>query len=85
VTTTQTVRIEPDGIYDDRLLYAALAVSVAALARARRQGKLRYTRQGKRILYLGEWVLSWLKADAHRIGSDGAPAATLVPRAEEEL
>jgi hypothetical protein len=59
-----SITISPTGIYDDVSLYAALEVSAATLARARRQGTLRYSRQGRRILYLGEWVLAWLRAAA---------------------
>jgi hypothetical protein len=62
-TTTPAIRIDPDGLYDDDLLYAALELSAATLARARRAGRLRYTRQGRRILYLGRWVMGWLTAD----------------------
>jgi hypothetical protein len=61
---TDTVRIDPDAIYDDNLLFAVLGVSSNALARARRDGKLRFTRQGRRILHLGQWVLDWLTADS---------------------
>lgn len=63
---TDTIRLEPHSIYDDALLSAALTVSAATLARARRDGRLRYTRQGRRILYLGQWVLDWLQADARQ-------------------
>jgi hypothetical protein len=58
------IHIDPDGIYDDVLLYAALETSANTLARARREGRLRYSRQGKRIFYRGSWVLAWLEADA---------------------
>jgi hypothetical protein len=68
--TTTVIRIEPDGVYDDALLYGALEVSAATLARARRTGKLRYSQQGRRILYLGRWVLDWLQADG---ASRGVP------------
>jgi hypothetical protein len=63
---TCTIRIDPEGIYDDALLYEALGVSAATLARARCEGRLRYTRQGRQTLYLGDWVLAWLKADARQ-------------------
>jgi hypothetical protein len=64
--TADSIRIDPTGIYDDALLYAALEISAATLARARRDGRLRYTRQGRRVLYLGQWVLDWLQADARQ-------------------
>jgi hypothetical protein len=64
--SVSAIQIDPTGIYDDVLLYGALEVSTSTLAKARREGRLRYTRQGKRILYLGSWVLAWLEADARQ-------------------
>jgi hypothetical protein len=61
---TGGVQIDPTALYDDGALYCALGLSSAVLARARRSGRLRHTRQGRRVLYLGEWVLSWLRAAA---------------------
>jgi hypothetical protein len=58
-----SVHIDPSNIYDDDALYSALGVSVAVLARARRAGQLRFARKGKRILYLGQWVLDWIRTD----------------------
>jgi hypothetical protein len=58
------ISIDPAGIYDDALLCELLGVSAQALAQARRSGDLRHTRKGQRILYVGDWVLDWLKADA---------------------
>ena len=58
------IQIYPDAIYDDSRLHSALEVGAATLARARRDGRLRYSRQGKRILYLGTWVIDWLKVEA---------------------
>lgn len=63
--------IAPDGIYDDGALYLALGLTPATLARARRSGELRFMRKGKRTLYLGQWVLDWIKADG-RQGVDHA-------------
>jgi hypothetical protein len=60
------IQIDPNGIYDDTRLYGVLEVSASTLAKARRGGRLRYCRQGKRILYLGSWVLAWLEADARQ-------------------
>lgn len=61
-----TVVLEPDGFYDDGSLYLALGLTPATLARARRSGQLRFTRKGKRTLYLGQWVLDWIKADSRQ-------------------
>lgn len=62
--TASSIRIDPEAIFDDAAVYALLDVSAATLNRARRLNKLRYTRQGRRILYLGRWLLDWLEADA---------------------
>lgn len=60
----QQVSIAPDAIYDDGALYLALGLTPATLAQARRSGGLRFTRKGNRTLYLGQWVLDWIKADS---------------------
>ena len=56
--------IEPEAIYDDNGVYAILAISSETLSQARSAGELRFVRKGKRILYFGEWIISWLKADS---------------------
>jgi hypothetical protein len=61
---TSAVPIDPQAVYDDGALHFLLGLSSAALARARRAGELRFTRKGKRTLYLGQWVLDWINADA---------------------
>jgi hypothetical protein len=63
MTTASVPTIHPDGIYDDLLLGSILDISSQTLSTARRAGELRYTRKGKRVLYLGRWVLDWLTAD----------------------
>jgi hypothetical protein len=77
-----SVSIQPDAFYDERL-FQALEVSAATLARARREGCLRYTRKGKRTLYQGQWVLDWLGADTgHRgsgQGNSARPGPSSVP------
>jgi hypothetical protein len=60
----EPVLIEPKGLYDDGALRQARGLTDAALANARRAGMLRYTRQGKRTLYLGKWILAWLESQA---------------------
>jgi len=61
---TQALKIDPTGIYDDDLLFGVLGVSGSVLANARREGSLRFVRKGRRVLYLGEWILAWLEAES---------------------
>ena len=60
----EPVLIEPEALYDDGALRAALGLTPASLANARRAGQLRFARQGKRTLYKGKWVLAWLEFQA---------------------
>ena len=57
----EPISIQPDAVYDDGSLHLALGLTPSTLANARRAGELRFTRQGKRTLYLGQWVLEWLR------------------------
>ncbi len=56
--------IDPKAVYDDSALSVALGVSPESLARARQTGELRHTRKGRRILYLGQWILEWIERGA---------------------
>jgi hypothetical protein len=67
----ESIRIDPEAIYDDLALYQTLGISAQTLARARRFRELRYTRKGQRILYVGTWVMDWLKSDAERTANNG--------------
>jgi hypothetical protein len=58
---SDTITIHPTGIYTSDDLCAMLDVSPQTLADARRSGALRSTRKGRRVIYLGEWVLDWLR------------------------
>jgi hypothetical protein len=60
----EPVRIEPEALYDDGSLRQALGLTSATLTAARRAGSLRFTRQGKRTLYKGAWILAWLEIAA---------------------
>lgn len=64
-------RIEPDAIYDDNAIRSTLGLSGGAIDRARREGRLRHTRAGGRILYLGRWILDWLTADGTTVAKEG--------------
>jgi len=69
------IQIEPDGVYDDDRVYLAWEVSAQTLARARREGRLRFSRQGRRILYLGRWLLEWLQAASTQTAAEEASHA----------
>jgi hypothetical protein len=69
----EPVMIEPEALYDDGALRQALGLTPAALAAARRAGRLRFCRQGKRTLYRGSWILSWLESEASPAIADEAP------------
>jgi len=60
----EPILIEPEALYDDGALRQALGLTCATLAAARRLGRLRYSRQGKRTFYKGAWVLAWLETEA---------------------
>ncbi len=65
------IPIDPDAIYDDGAVVLALDVPSATLSRARREGRLRYSRKGKRTFYLGRWLLEWLTADSTPASTEG--------------
>ena len=60
------VLILPDAVYDDGMVYLALGISPAALATARKSGALQFKRCGRRTIYLGSWLLEWLRGDSVR-------------------
>jgi hypothetical protein len=59
-------RIDPDALYDDAALHIEIGLTPATLSRARRERRLRYTRQGTRTLYLGQWLLDWLRREGEQ-------------------
>jgi hypothetical protein len=67
----ETVTINPLSVYTGDQLSSMLDVSEATLAEARRSGALRATRKGRRVLYLGEWVLDWLRLSESDAASGG--------------
>lgn len=75
---TRPLVIEPTAVYTDGDLVLGLNLTHATLARARRDGGLRYTRKGKRVLYLGRWLLAWLERAEDRnsrtVQNDSPPA-----------
>jgi hypothetical protein len=61
---TEPVTLNPLGVYSGRELGRILDAGPATLAAARRFGALRAVKKGRRVVYLGEWVLAWLNAEA---------------------
>jgi hypothetical protein len=68
--------LQPNAVYDDGALASSLGLTPTTLARARQSGQLQFTRQGKRTLYLGRWVLAWLEGQGcvMSLGSGGREA-----------
>ena len=64
---SRPARIVPDAIYHDGDARLLLGLTSPTMARARREGHLRYTRQGHAILYRGQWLLDWLESTAAQI------------------
>ena len=58
-----TATIHPNGVYGTDDLCAMPDASPQTVAEARRLGALRWTRVGRRVVYLGEWVLAWLRSE----------------------
>lgn len=54
-------RIDPEAIYHNGDVGLLLGLTFATLLRARREGKLRFSRQGNSILYRGQWLLDWIE------------------------
>jgi hypothetical protein len=57
-------QIDPHAVYDDGAIVIVLDIPSTTLARARHDGTLQYVRKGRRILYLGKWILDWLEKGA---------------------
>lgn len=62
-------RFEREAIYDDTRARHVLGLAKTTLAQAREDGSLRYRRSGNRIVYLGEWLLEWMRS-ASEAGRD---------------
>ena len=67
----ETITIHRTGIYTTDHLCKMLDVSQQNLAAARRSGALRAARKGRRIIYLGEWVLGWLQEGPETVKDGG--------------
>lgn len=58
----ESLEIRPTAVYDDGAITLTLGISAECLAIARRSGSLRFTRKGRRVLYLGQWLIDWLES-----------------------
>jgi hypothetical protein len=61
-----TLSIDPDTVYSEGAVSLALDLPLSTLLRERREGRLRYTRKGNRVLILGRWLLTWLEHEDGR-------------------
>ena len=60
---TEPFQINPQAVYDDGTMRLALGLTESTTTRARRDGKLKYSRKGNRVLYLGQWIIDWIASD----------------------
>src|SRR5438552_875707 len=58
------VQIDATRFYDSTI-FDALEIGQGTIRRAQREGALRFVRKGQRPIYLGQWILDWLNADAN--------------------
>ena len=77
------LNIEPNGVYDDGALVLSLGLTHATLARARRDGHLRFSRKGKRVLYLGQWIIEWLRDERTETRESSPDIRSGRPRKQE--
>lgn len=70
-----SLMVNRDGIYDLGTVCLALDIRQSTLNRARREGRLKYAREGNRIFFLGKWLIEWLEKDCCR-NNDSARVST---------
>jgi len=58
-----TLSLDGNTIYDEGAVSLALDIPLSTLDRARREGRLRFTRKGRRIFFRGQWLLDWFEAE----------------------
>ncbi len=68
---SEPITILSDAFYDDWSLSEALELPLGTIVAARRAGDLRFTRKGKRTLYKGSWVVSWLDSSSSQTAESG--------------
>jgi hypothetical protein len=55
--------IDRDTICDEGAISLAPDIPLNTLDRARPEGRLRFTRKGRRVFFRGQWLLDWFEAD----------------------
>lgn len=63
---TDPVKIDPDAIYGDGQIRLLLGLTSSTIAKARRDGSLRYSRKGRQLYYRGQDVIAWLFGEGDR-------------------
>jgi hypothetical protein len=81
----ETVVINPFAVHTSDQLSRMPDVSEETLAKARHLGTLRAVKEGRRTLYLGEDVLSWLRSEPHREAKGGGGVSNQIPRILPEM
>ena len=72
---SEPIHIQPHAFYDNWTLSEATGIPLGTIAAARRTGALRSVQKGKRTLYRGSWVLSWLDAPSTQKTAAGEAVA----------
>ncbi len=65
-TMTEPIKIDPAAYYTASAARLKLGITESALAKARQRGVVRYSRQGGRTLYRGDWLDSWLAGEGRQ-------------------
>jgi hypothetical protein len=69
--SSEPIHIQSEAFYDDWALSESLGIPLGTIASARRSGALRSVQKGKRTLYRGSWVLTWLDSPPTQTAAQG--------------
>jgi hypothetical protein len=58
-----TLSIDPTTVYDEGAVSLALDIPLSTIDRARRSGRLRFARTGRRVFILGKWLIQWFETE----------------------
>ncbi len=65
--------VEPTAIYDEYQIRRALGLTEHLMLKERRDGRIKFARRGRRVYYLGSWIINWMEGDTAQ-GVDNAVA-----------